>query len=273
MLDWADWSTCDVECGRGQRTRSREISQAAAGGGKACEDSLAETEECVAGDATCGLDVDCVWGDWDDWGACAKCGGQKIRKRHITQQAEGNGKSCEPKRAAETAECPRRCHSPTYCVWGDWGAWESCSRPCGQAVKGRTRWLESTHEMPADAPNESVAQVRQLQQKFAMLQAQEKEFMEGRMQELCACFAGGLVSFLVFLGATRVAVRHSPHEAIQQFSRSAMSALTSSRDSRSLQGTSSRSWSRASRSRTSACQGPGGHEYFAVASDDYEHFD
>jgi len=152
--------------------------------------------------------------------------------------------------------CTRRCHAPTFCSWAEWGPWSGCSRPCGSAVKSRTRWLHSGTVEPAAAVKQERTRttVRQLQAKYAALERREREGQSRRLQELAACFAGGLLSLTVFLVAGRAASRRLPVDAVASFSRRALSAL-----------------SRQAASSLQSRQGPGGHEYVAVTTELEEH--
>merc|ERR1712224_430483 len=94
-----------------------------------------EMRECNASVACADADVDCQWGDWEDWGQCNHMLGEKTRTRRVRQPKMGLGLDCEGERRA-VASCSRTCKEQTfYCVWTDWLSWGACSETCG--TRGR----------------------------------------------------------------------------------------------------------------------------------------
>merc|ERR1712048_596094 len=87
--------------------------------------------------------IDCVYGDWMDWNACGKCGGQRKRFRHIVVHARNGGINCEKFASEELGPCPFYCEEQEHghCVWGDWGPFGPCTARCGNGKKMRTRTL------------------------------------------------------------------------------------------------------------------------------------
>eukprot|EP00438_Fugacium_kawagutii_P024013 Skav203308 [mRNA] locus=scaffold2570:119040:128690:- [translate_table: standard] len=82
------------------------------------------------------------WSSWSQWGACNKCGGQRVRFRHVVREPANGGFPCELKASEETGKCPRKCHESMYCVWGHWESWSACSTSCGSGgVRHRQRGL------------------------------------------------------------------------------------------------------------------------------------
>merc|ERR1712070_1211519 len=80
--DWSPWDKCSSECGPGEQKRSREVLREAQNNGSPCYGASAEVQQCqvkkcppVPGPRPC------QWGDWNEWGACDKCGGQRKRNR------------------------------------------------------------------------------------------------------------------------------------------------------------------------------------------------
>jgi len=218
--DWEEWGACSASCGGGQQARSREVLQQPQGGGRGCNESLASTRGCHAGAcaAQCEL-VDCTWGHWGEWSACDKCGGERKRFRFVSRQARCGGRPCKPGAAEEVMNCTRSCHSPSYCAFGDWHVWSSCSAECGSGVRSRLRQLRlaplpvqfrklERQEAPAhDAKEPGEAA---LQAKFQELHRQSKATELHRLQELVAAFAGGLVSLTVVLALARALLRRRP---------------------------------------------------------------
>mmetsp|Transcript_42088 Transcript_42088/g.130364 ORF Transcript_42088/g.130364 Transcript_42088/m.130364 type:complete len:408 (-) Transcript_42088:108-1331(-) len=220
LSEWAEWTECSASCGGGQQARSREVLQQPQGGGRGCNESLASTRGCHAGAcaAQCEL-VDCTWGHWGEWSACDKCGGERKRFRFVSRQARCGGRPCKPGAAEEVMNCTRSCHSPSYCAFGDWHVWSSCSAECGSGVRSRLRQLRlaplpvqfrklERQEAPAhDAKEPGEAA---LQAKFQELHRQSKATELHRLQELVAAFAGGLVSLTVVLALARALLRRRP---------------------------------------------------------------
>mmetsp|Transcript_17488 Transcript_17488/g.47890 ORF Transcript_17488/g.47890 Transcript_17488/m.47890 type:complete len:627 (+) Transcript_17488:97-1977(+) len=140
--DWSRWSDCSTTCGKGQQRRSRSIAVAAQGRGRRCSGPLQEIGTCsVKNDCGEPVAVDCKWADWNDWGVCTKCSGQRHRYRHIAHHAALGGTPCEFGAALETTGCLRDCDVPMRCVMADWQAWGACSTTCGMGVQERSREL------------------------------------------------------------------------------------------------------------------------------------
>eukprot|EP01012_Entosiphon_sulcatum_P049575 TRINITY_DN6820_c0_g1_i6.p1 TRINITY_DN6820_c0_g1~~TRINITY_DN6820_c0_g1_i6.p1 ORF type:complete len:7637 (+),score=112.47 TRINITY_DN6820_c0_g1_i6:5459-28369(+) len=130
---WSEWTLCSVNCGGGQRSRSRSI-LVQPSGGDACP-PLNETRAC--NEAPC--PVDCIVTDWGAWDTCsATCGGGTQRRvRTITQQATNGGIPC-PTSLVDTRNC-NEFACPVDCVVGDWSVWSACSALCGGGRSERTR--------------------------------------------------------------------------------------------------------------------------------------
>ncbi|XP_078407396.1 LOW QUALITY PROTEIN: hemicentin-1-like [Cetorhinus maximus] len=78
--------------------------------------------------------------DWLDWGPCSvTCGrGIEERIRLCNNPLPANGG--RPCRGWDVES--RQCNAkpcPVHGQWSDWGAWEGCSRSCGQGYRTRTR--------------------------------------------------------------------------------------------------------------------------------------
>jgi len=158
-----------------------------------------------------------MYGEWQDWGACAKCDGERLRFRHISQYARHGGKPCERFASEESGPCPlgRSCgNTPKFCTWGEWAAWSECSAKCGEGKRLRRRYL-GLSELPAELP----APVQELTKLYTDLRAEARTFESGQMQELSLAFACGLVSFVMLLVGGRVVLsvnarRRSPRQAV-----------------------------------------------------------
>uniref|UniRef100_A0A7S4PXZ7 Spondin domain-containing protein n=1 Tax=Alexandrium monilatum TaxID=311494 RepID=A0A7S4PXZ7_9DINO len=149
--DWSAWSKCSVTCGSGQHTRERRVLTEAKNFGMACSGALSDTERCEMDPCVDSLPPSakpCVWGTWQDWGSCDRCGGQKKRFRFILQMPKDGGAPCQPEASEETTECPRRCNTGVYCTWGDWRQVGECSVSCGVGQARRERSLVASSELP-----------------------------------------------------------------------------------------------------------------------------
>lgn len=93
--DWRPWNACSATCGKGQHQNTREILVHAHNGGKPCEGALSRVQECSIRDCKpVERGAPCMWGEWEQWGACTKCGGQRFRNRHIQQMPGKDGTPC-----------------------------------------------------------------------------------------------------------------------------------------------------------------------------------
>lgn len=129
---WGQWSTCSASCGGGDRSRTRSLTQPT-NGGKKCPSSTS-TQKCN----TAACPVDCVVGDWNEWGTCsATCGGgHRTRTRALTQPING-GQAC-PSDGSEQEGC-NTAGCPVDCVVGTWAGWGACSATCGGGEQSRSR--------------------------------------------------------------------------------------------------------------------------------------
>lgn len=197
--DWESWTECSATCGGGQRVRTRHIGKLPRHGGKACEDPLKEVSECARQPCAGPRAVDCTLGDWREWGACSKCGGQRKRWKRVISMPQHGGKNCEAFDQEMTEPCRRTCHKPTWCTWSDWMSWGSCTASCGKSRRSRRRWLKST-----DAPAQPPQEVQELVARFAMLSKQVQALeVHGSMHLMFAFFLGSL-TFALGLGTYRV---------------------------------------------------------------------
>jgi len=201
--EWSEWGACSATCGGGRSSRSREVLQEAEHGGKACEGSLSEAREC--GRDLCGHEpVDCAFGDWQDWGACAKCGGQRKRFRSITQYPKFGGANCVPFAHEETSSCPRKCGEEAFCTWAAWKSWGQCNAQCGEGRRSRRRYLAVTDDAAAPSPKLLDAyDASGLAAELVELQRQRVSLQANYTQSLVLAFAGGCLSFVAALFVVR----------------------------------------------------------------------
>lgn len=147
VSSWNEWSLCEVTCGSGQQSRNREVVQLAKAGGHPCADALMETRPCAdkAGKSMPRCEMkDCLWSEWSEWSSCScDCdGGQKTRDRTIQQSPDKGGKPCKPEHKEEVIPCNTHKCSKAKCIdgaWGDWEAWEPCSKSCEGGLTWRSR--------------------------------------------------------------------------------------------------------------------------------------
>eukprot|EP00929_Paragymnodinium_shiwhaense_P050191 TRINITY_DN25294_c0_g2_i1.p1 TRINITY_DN25294_c0_g2~~TRINITY_DN25294_c0_g2_i1.p1 ORF type:complete len:1607 (+),score=365.13 TRINITY_DN25294_c0_g2_i1:131-4951(+) len=142
LSSWSSWTDCSATCDGGEQGRVRQIDEMPQYGGKPCDGGLSEVRECGRSRCHGPTPTNCAFGDWEAWGACSKCGGQRKRFRHVKVYAKHDGKDCDPTDAEETAACPRHCHEHTYCTLGTWEEWGNCSAVCGEGRRSRKRYLE-----------------------------------------------------------------------------------------------------------------------------------
>jgi len=194
--DWGSWSTCPSTCGGAQHMRTRVIKTHHTGDGLPCQGPLDETAECAR--QACGgpTPVNCAYGEWDKWGACDQCSGQRKRFRHITQHAENGGQACPAFDAEEAGKCPRACGELAFCTWSEWQDWGVCSEPCGVGRRKRERKLHLSVS-PADPPPEVMAKYEDLVRQAQSLQ-QRSPF------EFVVAFMAGFLVLAAGLGVIRV---------------------------------------------------------------------
>lgn len=142
--EWTPWGECSAPCAGGQQTRSRQILVEPKNEGEMCDPPLKHIRGC--NEHPCTRSVDCVWRDWEPWGACSKeCGaGEKFRYRRIKILPQHQGKPCDPSETLEVATCNDvGCSAGDYyCGFGEWGHWSGCSTTCGPGEQIRRRELQ-----------------------------------------------------------------------------------------------------------------------------------
>jgi len=209
--DWQEWSGCTATCGGGSTSRSRNIVTQPAHGGIPCEGPLSEAKECARASCPGPHEVDCQFGDWEDWAACGKCGGQRKRYRRVLQYASEGGVNCEAFAHEDTGSCPRKCHTKLYCTWTGWKEWSSCTSTCGEGKRSRRRYL-SLSEAKSDPPEPLTIR------RYSELFQRTEQARTGHMSDLLIAFFCGCLSFVVALGSIRAfaVLRHAPRRDTQE---------------------------------------------------------
>jgi len=205
MNTWEDWSSCDASCGRGNRVRARAPQTLNSHGGRPCHVDLTQVEPCesVACEQIC-QPRDCTWADWNDWGACDKCGGQMKRFRSIVEIASCGGKNCEAAAAEEMTSCPRKCHELSYCVWGEWGAFGECTSTCGAGLKSRLRRLQVVNEpLGVTGLSDSSLRPEDLAQKLDDLEERARTLESQRLQQRSMAFTAGFLGLVATIALGR----------------------------------------------------------------------
>lgn len=195
--EWGGWQQCSASCGGGEHMRSRNIIAQSRRGGKPCVGALTEIKECARHDCGGPQPKDCVFGEWEEWGACGKCSGQRKRFRNIKQYATEGGKNCELTATEDTADCPRFCHAKQYCGWTTWGPWGKCSSSCGKGYRQRRRNLELSSNSSA------VLVSKDLIKDYDALFTQTEQLDSTRFRELLGAFSAGGACIMAIFGAVR----------------------------------------------------------------------
>lgn len=185
VSDWSEWSACSRLCGGGIKRRQRRITQQPVGKGASCP----ELEEVVScNEEACA--IDCVLGEWSDWGRCsAKCTyetGERFRYRDVTRPAMHGGKECIGP-LEEREECFGSEICETTCNLGQWGPWSSCNASCGEGVMTREREIIS---IPANYTRDDCV-VTQSVPCFVRACAVDCEVTEWTDFEECSAKCGG----------------------------------------------------------------------------------
>jgi len=195
--EWGAWNHCSTSCGGGEHTRSRNIEVEAANGGQPCLGQLAMIKECARHNCDGPQPVACKVGDWEDWGACGKCSGQRKRFRNIIRYAESGGENCDLEATEEAGRCPRFCHEKQYCGWATWEEWSTCSISCGTGHKKRRRHLHLTS-------NSSAVLIGQdLIEEYNTLYKRTEELDDVHLHELITAFSAGGACLMAIFGLFR----------------------------------------------------------------------
>ncbi|XGW09635.1 hypothetical protein V3C99_011707 [Haemonchus contortus] len=111
MNEWTPWGGCSVTCGRGKRTRTRQIKTFPRNGGTPCPEHLIQELRCELRPCP---SAQCRVGSWSRWSRCSvSCGeGVQVRRRRIQKGRNGDWEEaeCNEKEVEERMcrlPCPR----------------------------------------------------------------------------------------------------------------------------------------------------------------------
>ncbi|KAK5971839.1 BPTI/Kunitz inhibitor domain-containing protein, partial [Trichostrongylus colubriformis] len=111
MNEWTPWGNCSVTCGRGKRTRTRQIKVFPRNGGTPCPEHLIQELRCELRPCP---SPQCMVGTWSRWSRCSvTCGeGVQTRRRRVQKGRTGDWEEaeCHEKEVEERMcrlPCPR----------------------------------------------------------------------------------------------------------------------------------------------------------------------
>jgi len=203
FASWREWGDCSATCGGGERTRSRDIAQRPSDGGMACRGVLSEIAECARQSCRGLARVNCVYGQWTEWGACNKCGGERFRTRNIARYPENGGEACQYIATEEAGKCPRKCNQKLYCTWSHWDDWSRCTATCGTGGKrARRRYLELSDDPRA----EELLPTDEMVLEYETLFKRTNVLEENHYQEILVAFGAGGTSLVLLMVAIRTSL-------------------------------------------------------------------
>lgn len=213
--EWHEWNKCSASCGGGVQSRSRKIIQQPSNGGFGCKESLSDVRECARNSCSHAQPVDCVLGNWHDWGMCGSCNGERKRLRKILEFPAHGGLTCAPSAEAEVSTCPHNCDLQTICSWASWSQWGGCSASCGTGQRQRIRRLNPVTVQPDDTSDASPRFSHlDVLRKYDALYHRTQVLETDHSQEIALTFAAGCclaaMAFLIPRGL-RHRLRHAGH--------------------------------------------------------------
>jgi len=237
VQEWTPWEPCSKSCAGGQRVRNNTITSLPANGGRPCNQTLAEIDQCNMGPCPDEpVPIACNMSVWTPWSDCDKCGGQKRRNRHIVQMPKNKGDPCEyvngtPWPAEETSACERACYSgePQCCVWGQWAPEGDCktvnAKNCGPGYQKHVRKLSWGSCTEAPSTTTTAPSTTTVTTCITVTAATEKLFdadtesMQGsRTQDMILSFAlGALITTIVSALVQRALRRQRAFGSVAMF--------------------------------------------------------
>jgi hypothetical protein len=205
LTDWTDWTECTKSCDGGTRSRSRDLEAPGEGSdGPLSELGICNTELCCP---ECDTDVDCVWEDWGEWGACSELcgGGEQKRVREVLTLSKHHGAPCTSQDSLQVTSCNDQVcggGAVSYCIWSDWSAFSSCTKECGGGTMERTRRLQTSGVPPGDGLFVDSVAVKALE-----IEAAKLERSVEHANAFLVCLAGVVLAVSVIgFGRRRQAV-------------------------------------------------------------------
>jgi hypothetical protein len=144
---WSVWQACSASCS-GSRSRTREVQDHAALGGKPCHGGVLEMGRCNPDDGestppgcpAAGVLVDCEIADWSPWSDCSQSceGGYKTRQRALLKTPMHGGKACDPNlKEVEACNSEPCTNKGQDCVLASWEEWSKCDAHTGARTRHR----------------------------------------------------------------------------------------------------------------------------------------
>ncbi|KAH3755669.1 hypothetical protein DPMN_190367 [Dreissena polymorpha] len=142
---WSIWSAfgiCDVTCGNGTMTRTRQCNNPKPLNGREdCQGPSQNNGQCILNRCP----THGAWSAWIEWGSCSVTCGTGLRRRD---------RACDnPWPSSDGDPCfgdninYEICSMPVCATWTDWGSWSSCSDTCGYGLRERYRNCSGMNEM------------------------------------------------------------------------------------------------------------------------------
>ncbi|XP_063400323.1 A disintegrin and metalloproteinase with thrombospondin motifs adt-1-like isoform X2 [Mytilus trossulus] len=157
---WSPWSSCNVTCGDGKKTRNRErtcSNPVPKYDGNQCVGSRTETSTDSCNPVPCPIDGEwSSFGSWSPWSSCnVTCGGgTKSRSKNRTctnPEPKHGGQPCEGSTTETSAVLCNSMSCPIDGGWSsydEWSSWSVCSVTCGGGVKSRSRNRSCSNPVP-----------------------------------------------------------------------------------------------------------------------------
>lgn len=191
---WSTWGACDVPCGNGTSTRTREVAQEAKNGGNGCEGGISEIMPCQA-KGVC-QKQDCLWGEWDRWSDCSSsCGsGTQNHNRYVKQAPSLGGAPCAANVKSEVQSCNTQSCDIDVCrpgKWSEWSVWSECSMSCDVGVRSRDRRVMQPPDSCAPAMEGTRSEIAACDLPKCV-QAQDCELSEWIAWSACSCSCYGI---------------------------------------------------------------------------------